>query len=240
MSKSVPQSASRSRFTLLLVLGFFAVIVLTQQIYFASRVRAANPFTAGNVVVYRVGDGSVALSGVAAPIFLDEYTPGGTFVQTVAMPTSGNGSNKRLVASGWATREGEMARSADGRYLAGSGYDAATGTTVTSATSATVNRVVGIVDSSASIDTTTALSDAFSAGNIRSAVSSDGNRIWMSGSIEGVRTTTHGLTTSSVVSNTQTNLRAINIFSGQLYVSSGAGTNTTRGVNKVGTGLPTS
>ena len=62
----------------------------------------------------------------------------------------------------------------------------------------------------------------------------------MSGSNEGVRTTTRGSTTSSLVSTTQTNLRAINVFSGQLYVSSGAGTNTTRGVNRVGTGLPTS
>ncbi len=61
----------------------------------------------------------------------------------------------------------------------------------------------------------------------------------MAGSNEGVRTTTFGSTTSSLVSTTQTNLRQVNIYNGQLYVSSGAGTNTTRGVNKVGSGLPT-
>src|SRR4051812_29724610 len=35
------------------------------------------PFTPGNIVVCRAGDGINSLSAAAAPVFLDEYTPGG-------------------------------------------------------------------------------------------------------------------------------------------------------------------
>ena len=64
------------------------------------------PFTAGNLVVYRVGDGVAALSTAAAPAFLDEYTPAGVIVQSVALPTAVSGSNRRLVATGNAGTEG--------------------------------------------------------------------------------------------------------------------------------------
>ncbi len=35
-------------------------------------------FTGGNLVVYRVGSGTGALTNAAAPVFLDEYTSTGT------------------------------------------------------------------------------------------------------------------------------------------------------------------
>src|SRR6476646_382680 len=41
-----------------------------------SEVSAA--FTPGDLVVYRVGDGSASLTGIATAVFLDEYTPAGT------------------------------------------------------------------------------------------------------------------------------------------------------------------
>src|SRR5438270_9146844 len=87
---------------------------------------SAVPFTQGNIVVYRVGDGSVvpALSSAAAAVFLDEYTPTGTLVQSIAMPRSTSGLNKRLTASGSSTTEGFLTQSADGRYIVLTGYDA--------------------------------------------------------------------------------------------------------------------
>ena len=60
----------------------------------------AGPFTAGNIVVLRVGDGSAALTTAATPIYLEEYTPGGTLVQTIAAPTSTVGSNRQITATG--------------------------------------------------------------------------------------------------------------------------------------------
>src|SRR5207253_4005255 len=120
------------------------------------------------------------------------------------------------------------------------GYDAALGTaSITSSTSASVNRIIARVDSNGAVDTTTALSDAISGGNPRSAVSTNGTDMWIDGSVAGVRYATFGATTSTSTSTTQTNLRQANVFGGQLYVSSGSGTNTTKGVNAVGTGTPT-
>jgi hypothetical protein len=44
-------------------------------------------------------------------------------VQSIAMPTAINGVQKRLVASGTAASEGQMTRTADGRFLVRPGYD---------------------------------------------------------------------------------------------------------------------
>ena len=209
----------------------------------------AAPFTPGNLVIYRVGDGEFALSSAATIVFLDEFTPSGTFVQSVAMPTAVNGSNRRLTASGSATSEGLMTLSVNGQFLMLTGYDADVGTAAVPQTaSATVNRVVGRVDASANIDTTTALSDAYSGtannnANVRGATSTNGNDIWTTGTAQtsmaataGSRYTTLGSTTSTQLSTTPTNLRGTNIFDGQLYVSAGLGTFR---LGTVGTGTPT-
>src|SRR5688500_7710791 len=67
-------------------------------------------FTPGNVVIYRVGDGIAALTGNGSAVFLDEYTPAGTLVQSVAMPTTASGNQRQLIAGGTATAEGLVTR----------------------------------------------------------------------------------------------------------------------------------
>src|SRR5262245_35223006 len=59
--------------------------------------------TPGDLVIYRVGDGSAALGTTATAVFLDEYTTAGSLVQSIAMPTSGAGM---FSAVGNATTEG--------------------------------------------------------------------------------------------------------------------------------------
>ncbi len=94
------------------------------------------------------------------------------------------GSNRILTGSGTATSEGLLTLSSNGQYLVLAGYDAAVGTAgVANTASAAVNRVIGRVDAAATIDTTTALTDAYSgtagtAGNPRGAVSTDGMNFW--------------------------------------------------------------
>src|SRR5215213_8938350 len=128
------------------------VFVLTNALVPTQPVLAAS-FTSGNLVVYRVGDGGAGLTGVATAVFLDEYTPAGALVQSIAMPIAVSGSNKRLTASGSSTTEGMLTRSTDGQYLVLAGYDATPGTASISGTSSsTVNRVVGRVDASGTID----------------------------------------------------------------------------------------
>jgi len=205
----------------------------------------AAAFTPGDLVVVRVGDGIAALTGNATLANLLEYTPGGSLIQTIPLPIAAVGANQPLTLSGSATSEGFLTLSANGQYLTMGGYAAVPGTlTPQTSTPSAVNRVVGRIDMSGNIDTTTSLTDANSGSNMRSAVSSDGVNIWTSGNAgsglgasAGVRYTTLGSTTSVRVDSTSSNMRVVNIFSGQLYVSSFTGTFV--GVSSVGTGLPT-
>ena len=191
--------------------------------------------TSGNLVVYRVGTGAAALAGTATSVFLDEYTPAGTFVQSIPLPTTTVGSQHALTSSGTSSAEGMMTRSADGRYLILPGYDAALGAAIATTAS---NRVLARVDATGAIDTSTF--EPGSAGNIRSATSTDGTTLWYGASNNGYRSTTFGSSSASTsLNSTLTNGRTINIFNGQLYCGTSTGTNTFKGVNTIGTGTPT-
>jgi hypothetical protein len=182
---------------------------------------AASGFSAGDVVVYRVGDGSTTLSGSGAPIFMDEYSPTGTLLESVPLPTTANGADNAIVASGSATSEGGLTLSADGRYLVATGYDAAVGTSgLSSSAAASVPRTIARVDAAGDVDTTTALTDFADGNNPRSAVSQDGSEFWVGGAAGAVRYATLGATTStSLVASTYKNVRQLEIADGQLYAS---------------------
>lgn len=207
---------------------------------------SAAGFGSGNVVVCRVGSGVAtgvgSLVNTGSPVFLDEFTPAGTLVQSIAMPTTASGANKPLIASGTATSECLVTRSDDGQYLIVTGYGSTipAASSLTSSASTTVNRVIGRVDAAGNVDTSTALTDAATGNNPRSATSSNGTDFWIAGGAGGVRKTTLGSTGSTDLTTaaTFTNVRQLNIFGGQLYASSGSGTNTFRGVETVGSGLP--
>ncbi|HZZ95075.1 MAG TPA: hypothetical protein VFE23_21125 [Usitatibacter sp.] len=208
----------------------------------------AASFAAGDLVVYRIGNGTLALSANGNPVFLDEYTPAGTLVQSVALPTAAAGTQKALVASGTATTDGWMSRSGDGACLLVSGYgrdlgtgsgNLVSGVLGSAAGGGPIPRVVGRVLATGATDTTTALTDADIAGNLRSAASTDCTQLWVSGATNGggVRYTTLGSTTSVDLTGTTLNdTRALAVQGGQLYVSASAS-----GVRvaAVGTGTPT-
>jgi len=200
---------------------------------------AAAPFTAGNVVVYRAGDGSSGLVNTGSAVFLDEFTPSGELVQSIPLPVAVEGSNFPLIASGTATSEGLLTRSADRRFLLLTGYGRAIGGTGSLAGTAgnVVPRVVGRVDASGVVDTSTALADFATGNNPRSAVSSDGKSLWVAGGAGGVRHAALGGISSVQLSTAATNLRQVDIADGQLYVSTASGS--TFRLAAVGTGLPT-
>ena len=209
---------------------FFFIVAVCNSLF------AQSPFTPGNIVVVRVGAGD-SLTNASTAVFLDEYTTGGSLVQSVAIPASSSGSNAPLTLSGTAASEGSIVNSADGRYLTLAGYGIAPGTaSVNSSTSATVNRVVARIDASASIDITTKLTDASTGNNIRGAVTNDGTAFWISGAAGGVRYAALGATTSTQLSTTPVNNRVINIFNNQLYVTSNK--SSCFGISSVGSGLP--
>ncbi len=193
-----------------------------------------SPFTPGNILVYRTGDGVGNLINTGNPVYLDEYTQSGTLVQSKRLTsTTSNSSNLSLVASGTATSEGSLALNTDGRNVAVPGYWAYTGyaSSLTGTASATVNRICELVDMNQNVDTTTKLSD-WSTGNNPRCVALYGDSIYVGGGAGGVRATRKGATTSTQVSTSQTNIRVLGIFNGQLYSTSNAF------IGSVGSGLP--
>lgn len=203
----------------------------------------AGPFSLGNLVVVRVGaNGSLtSLNSAAFSTFLEEYTPSGTLVQTIPMPTTVSGAQRRLVLSGSAASEGQLTLSADGQYLTFGGYDADAGlASIATTTSANVNRVVARIGFNGVVDTSTTTT-AFSGNSIRGVVSNDGGQFWMTGGTNGVQYASPLGASSSIQINTAvgtpTNNRNVNIFGGQLYISSASGVN--KGISTVGSGLPT-
>jgi hypothetical protein len=202
--------------------------IFTLVFIVGSFVAQAQPFGAGNIVVYRAGDGAAALSANGTAIFLDEITPAGAFVRSIALPTTVVGSNKAILANGTSTTEGSMSRSLDGTVLVIGGYNGTLGSAASSVASATINRTIAVVDGAGIVDVTTSLTDAHSAGNIRSVTSTNGLNIWTAGSNEGIRYCTKGATTSVVVSSTNTNNRAFSINNTDIFLSHGSGTTLSR------------
>lgn len=208
---------------------------------------AQAPFTLGNLVVVSVS----TASGVTSNLWLDEYTPAGVFVQSLPLPAATSGLQRQISIRGTAASEGFLNVSTNGLYLLLAGYDAPAGTASTAieaSTAASINRVVARVGIDGSVDTSTALTDAFDGsttfqGNVRAVASDDGARFWVSGtgqgSSGGIRhVTALGDSTSAFLNlGAPTNCRVCGIYDGLLYTTSAS--TVYLGVCSVGSGLPT-
>src|SRR4051812_33140212 len=105
----------------------------------------ATGFTVGNLLVVRVGDGTSALSANGNRVFIDEYSPSGTLVQSVALPVAASGANRPFLLDGMAPLEGLLSRTTDGAYVTLAGYATTPGAVTTGlagTTAAAVNRVI--------------------------------------------------------------------------------------------------
>jgi hypothetical protein len=203
----------------------------------------AAPFTLGNLVVERVGSGAAALTSAGTPIFFDEFTTGGSSVQSIAIPTSGTSA---LVESGTASSDGGMNLSLDGKSLAFPGYATNSGVSgVTSATALAVPRGIGKLDFNGNYTLAATSTTAFSGNNIRGAATDGNNNFWATGTY-GSGNTTGGLQyfgTASAAAQvfdgaTTANLRSIGIYNGSLWYSTASSTALSYGIFEFN-GLPT-
>ncbi len=198
-------------------------------------------FTPGNLAVLRVGDGAATLTSACTAIFVDEYSTSGSLVQSIALPTADAGANNAICLSGTATSEGFMSRTVDGQALVVAGYDAVPGT-LAIATAASINRVVAIIAADGTVNTSNSFIDGFTLSNVRSAAANSASAIYMGGTggsaSGGTRllSTTGAFTTTTQISTSVTNTRAVGIFAGQLFTSTGSAPFR---LASVGTGLPT-
>jgi len=176
-----------------------------------------------------------------------EYPP----VQTITLPTTVSGTNRRFTLPPGAAGVGQLSLSSNGLFLVMAGYDAEVGTPEVVRTSASeVNRVIGLVDANGVFSTAAALTDCYHNGSkpvaeFRMAVTDDGSRFWMVGkdgdSSKDARTrfAVRGATTSLSLDpgNKAPEPLAVNIHNGQLYISAW-NNNSRRGVVRFGFGLP--
>ncbi|MBL8756198.1 MAG: hypothetical protein JNK15_23085 [Planctomycetes bacterium] len=198
----------------------------------------------GNVVVLRVGDGTAALTNAATAAFLDEYTPGGTYVQTVSLPTAQNGAHRPVTLSGTATSEGALTQTARAGHLLVAGYGIAPGgASVASSSSSSVNRVIARIGLDETIDSSTALADAYSGNNVRGAASYSGLEFWTAGTASAANNpsvryvASLGATTSLQLDAAITNIRRVDVWNTEVYCVTASGS--AFGVCQVGSGLPT-
>lgn len=205
--------------------------------------RVMDAFGVGNLLVLRVGDGTSTIGTNAAAVSLLEYTPTGTLVQTINVPSTGAGA---LTLRGSSTTEGILTVSSNGQLVTFGGYRADNGAANPTAvgTSGDVDRAIGVVDALGTVTTSQAITDSYKRDSFRSVATDDGSRFWLSGASSvattaGVRflanttdTTTTALTTSGG------NSRQVAVQGGNVYVSGGSAT-PGRSVFQIGTGLPT-
>jgi hypothetical protein len=154
-------------------------------------VSTASAFTAGNLVLNRVGNGKISLSSAANPLSLSEFTTAGVVVgSTVSIPIFASGSNNQggFTDSGTATSNGLMPPSADGQFLTFSRIDAQLGTaSVTGTTSLVANRNIALIYSTDAVKLVAWLTDAFTSKTARSAVTESGTRYTKKVPTDGAR-----------------------------------------------------
>jgi hypothetical protein len=153
-----------------------------------SPTRAPYVFQTGNLVLWRLGNGSAIPAGSTAahPYFFDEATLTGgatsaSVVRSIALPTTGTTACTGAVST---LGEGGGSVSWDGRYLVVPCFSAPVGTASVSTTSAWPNRV--IVRLGADSDVRSVRWPEVTAGNLRGAATLDGTGFW-SASGGGVR-----------------------------------------------------
>lgn len=216
------------------MLGRALSIVLVASLVLPAFAHAV-PFTPGNLIVVRVGDGSTPLTAATAPVFLEERSPAtGALLRAIPLPIAAQGDQGALTLSGNALAEGALQISLDGNYIVLTGYDQPPG-----AAPVTGPRVVARVDALGNIDTSTHLGTAFQSTSPRGVATLDGTGLWVGGGTGGMAYTTFGSTvTPTPILTAPSGIRVVGIANGQLYATSGTASFTS--VLSIGTGLPTS
>lgn len=209
------------------------------------------PFTTGNILVFRTGDGFNAMSASGNRFYIDEYAPTGSQtdpIQSIIMPTIALGDNKPVLASGVQSNDGQLSVSSDGKFAIFGAYNALPNNllSLTAAPATTIPRAIGRINlATGAIETSMALTDVASTASFRSAIQGPGGSLYATGSFGGVRYISdyNAATTTSTDLGNSINWTSLRIFGNtpQLYGSALPNVPPTNPkVGSIGTGLPTS
>ena len=146
-------------------------------------------FATGNLAIYRYGDGTAMTGGNRVAVFVDEYTPSGSFVRTYTISRTAVGGNYGfeglgLTASNGFENEGYPVLSKDGTTMSIIGYNPAQ----------TGEFVIGTLNAAGTWTANTLVVDAI--GTPRSAVV-EGVSVYFNGFQNGVRYKTLGTSAAS-------------------------------------------
>jgi hypothetical protein len=214
------------------------ILCLTMLVLLPVAANAAS-FTAGDLAVLQVGDGTAALSSSSTALFIKEFSTSGSLVQTIGIPTAGG---TQITCSGSASSEGALTLSSDRSVLTFAGYAASPGVaTIASTSAASYSRAGGVISASGTYTRVATGSSAFDGNNVRTAVS-DGHNYWLAGTASvtgnsGIWCSAGGGVPVQVSSG---NFRNANIFNGNLCVSTSSGTPGVYAFSGLPTGTATS
>jgi parallel beta-helix repeat protein len=129
-------------------------------------------FTAGNIAVLRVGNGSSTLNATAANVNILEFSPSGTpSGVNIALPSAA--STNFLLGGLTTVPEGQLTLSGEGRYLSAVGYN----TTVGQSATTTSEKIIARIDYETTVDMTSKIptSAGFATNTVRNAVTQNGS-----------------------------------------------------------------
>jgi hypothetical protein len=181
-------------------------------------------FTPGNLAVLRVGDTNQVLAESGNTVYIDQFTPGGTLVNSVMVPDAGDGA---LLVTGTAGSEGELARSLDGTLLAFAGYHVDLGAvngSLPNQSGAAVPRALGTVSTQGLYTLVQTSPTVYSGKNIRGAAADGTNNFWTAGTPNG----TYWFNPPQAPVSVQTsggNTTVVRTLGGNLYFSTQKGAN---------------
>jgi len=193
-------------------------------------------FTAGDLAVIHVGDGTTTLNGFGNNVAVDEYSTLGAFVQSVAIPQTGT----PFSMTGNATAEGALSLSQDGGSLTFAGYQTArlSSGSLAGSTATAVPRAVGQVTASGTFSMPVVSTTAFSANSFRSSLTDGANNYWGSGVGQGV-TYMGNNAAAAIIETAQTTLRVMNLVNGNILFSTASAVFQIAGEPQSGTATPT-
>jgi hypothetical protein len=199
-------------------------------------IQAQEPFTPGSIVVVRVGVSDSTLPAGSSPVFLEEFSANGNHLQTIPIPYEGDA---KLTIGGRTITEGVLRRSANGAFLTLGGYNLVPGVSSPTSTSTGADRSIARIGVNGIIDLTNRLpiDSLYPNAAFRAVVSDDGSRFWTAGGSQGVRFFEDGHISTTLITNTSTNLRGLDIQFGNLFYGHGAGLINTR-IMQVGENIP--
>ncbi len=173
-----------------------------------------------NLIVLRVGDGQQPLTTSGNSVYVDQFTPSGSYINTITIPETGATGiiESGPDLTGTSLTGMALTRSPDKKSLAFGGYrvELSNGTALQSTTSAAVPRAVALMNANGQYTLPISDTTAYNSAHFRGVAYDGTNNFWGAGSSGG--TYYFGLDAPAATNQTTyPNLRSVDIFNGNLY-----------------------